>query len=816
MNNALFESSSEFVAAGLRVFPLYRVIDGNRCECGNKNCKAVGKHPARLDWVNQPLVDESTLEIWLDGEFKAPLHGLGWALDASHIVIDVDPRNGGTEAIEALHLDIGISLFDISNAVVKTGGGGWHFYFLKPDGEELAWKMPEKYKGIDIKQGGGYVVIAGSLHGSGNLYEWYSASKSSVDELTVLPEALGKMLARPKVTATESSSNDVALVEIEKMLSYLSPDMGNDEWVRVGMSVYRGTDGSSAGFAAWDSWSKGSDKYNAGEMAGRWHSFGKRRGGSIGISTLIYLAKEAGYHPPVVDDLDACFTEEEMNFINNFGNWGVKSESTKQPMRQKVTDVEDIDPMQLFGPISELLQYIRDKSVYDNKNLALAACLSVASNTIGRRYYLKGRWSNVTPNLILLVVAASATGKESCMGVTRELLKTAGVGKACHGRIKSDKDLMDALAANQYANYLIDEFGIFLGRVSNAKNSGAHYLEGVIGTIMEVYTKANSVLLTDISRREAIISYLAGEVTRLKKECEDYGGSKTAEGEVFFNSAKYLVERLKGVEENGGISNPWLSMFTTATPSTMKDAFTRETVESGFLSRALIFSESETNPKPKIVYNPPSQLPHSPFTRLTACSFMLMRENESMTAGRVDDCFKEEGRDAIKLTDEAADFLGRLEAYLFEWADALKEKGMTPLARRAAEMVVKLCITIAAFNGTDVTLEVIRYATKIVLDDLDKKIMRVEIASNSSSEDGSDRRRALMLKIIDVCQVFASGAEIADRCRSKNISKADISKMILSMVDDGILRQQLSEASGRGRPQKRFIVTDKAKEVMQS
>jgi hypothetical protein len=624
------------------------------------------------------------------------------------------------------------------------------------------------------------------------------------------------MLARPKVTATESSGNDVALVEIEKMLSYLSPDMGNDEWVRVGMSVYRGTDGSSSGYAAWDAWSQGSDKYNAGEMAGRWHSFGKRAGGSIGISTLIYLAKEAGYHPPAVDDLDACFTEEEMTFINNFGNWGEKSESTKQPMRQKVTDVEDIDPMQMIGPMDTLLQYIRDKSVYDNKNLALAACLSVASNTMGRRFYLKGRWSNVTPNLILLVVAASATGKESCMGVTRELLKEAGVGKACHGRIKSDKDLMDALSANQYANYLIDEFGIFLGRVSNAKSSGAHYLEGVIGTIMEVYTKANSVLLTDISRREAIISYLAGEITRLKKECEEYGGSKTKEGEKFFNSAKYLVERLKGVEENGGISNPWLSMFTTATPSTMKDAFTRETVESGFLSRALIFSESETNPKPKVKYDPPSKVPFVVAEKMNQCQFMQMRVDESQTAGRVDDWLAEKDRQGIALTDEAADFLGRLEAYLFEWADALKEKGMTPLARRAAEMVVKLCITIAGFNGTDVTLEVIRYATKIVLDDLDKKIMRVEIASSSGSEDGSDRRRALMLKIIDVCQVWASGPEIADRCKTRNISKADVNKMVLTMVEDGILRQVTGDSSARGRPTKKFMVTEKAKEVMQS
>lgn len=800
----LYEAATEFVQAGLRVFPLHRIKQG-ACDCGNKGCAAIGKHPARNDWVHQPLVDEAVIDTWLDGEMMPPYTGLGWALDAGHIVIDIDPRNGGDISFEKLQADIGIDLVAACSAVVKTGGGGLHLYFAKPDAD-LAWKMPKDYPGVDVKQGGGFVVIPGSLHASGNEYCWHSFAKSNVAELVMLPAELAKLIARAKIERAEGDHSDVEIADIEHMLSYLDPNMSHDEWVKVGMAVHRGTDGSSAGFAAWDAWSSGGDSYDQSIMHGKWHSFGKRVSSSVTIATLVGMAQQRGWVQR--DHYDADLTEEEMAWIDGWGNWGKKQESTKAAPRPKVTELDDVDPMRPPGQLSALLQYVRDKSLFDNKQLALATTLSVASNIIGRGCYIPGRWAGVTPNLILLVVAASATGKESAMATARELLTHAGLGRACHGRIKSDKDLLDTFAHNQYSNFLIDEFGIFLGRVQNAKKTGtASYLEGVIGTIMEAYTKANGVLMVDLSRRESILAAIGQAISQRMRTVED-AGKNSPEGKASLEAAEYLKQLFATINDHGGLVNPWLSMFTTATPSTMQDAFTREQVESGFLSRAMVFFEHEANPRPKHDFAPPASLPMGLEMRVVDPGFAW----PDRTAGRIDDCRE---RFALDVTPEADDFLQRMQVYLFEWAEALKEKGMTPLARRATEMIVKLCIVVAGWNKTAVTLEVVRYAARLVMDDMTVKIRKAEISDKSQSGEHDDRKRALMLKILDVCQVWATAGEVTHRCRGRNVKKEDVAAVIKIMERDGLLMcEEIKTTSGAGRPTRKFICTDAGLDYM--
>lgn len=75
------------------------------------------------------------------------------------IVVDIDPKNGGSnEEFES-----------IKTVVSRTGGGGWHYFFLYEEG--LQTKAGIK-KGIDIRSDGGFVVVPPSLHQSGKKYEW--------------------------------------------------------------------------------------------------------------------------------------------------------------------------------------------------------------------------------------------------------------------------------------------------------------------------------------------------------------------------------------------------------------------------------------------------------------------------------------------------------------------------------------------------------------------------------------------------------------------------------------------------------------------
>lgn len=794
----LYEISCEFVRAGMRLFPLHRFRQG-KCECGHSNCTAVGKHPARVDWVKSPIIDEAVLDTWLDGDLMPPYMGLGWALDAGHIVIDVDPRNGGNESFAALQADIGIDLIDACSAVVRTGGGGWHLYFAKPDAD-LAWKMPDKYHGIDIKQGGGFVVIPGSEHASGSDYQWHSFAKSSIDQLVTLPESLAKLLARAKVQRQEGDYSDVGADEIRHMLEYLNPDMAHSDWIKVGMAIHRGTNGG--GFDLWDEWSVRGEKYKASEMAHRWKSFDRHVASSVTIASLISMATDAGWVQ--VDHFDFEMTEAEIAFMNSFDQWGKKKESTKVE-KPKVTDFEFVDLHQPPGMMNALYRHILNCSRYENRNMALAATLTVASNIIGRGMYLSHN-PGITANLILLVVAASSTGKDSMITGSREILTYAGIGKACYGRIKSDKDLMDAFADHQYANYLIDEFGIFLERVSNSKKSGAHYLEGVVGTIMDVFTKCNAVFATDRSRREDITAHLANEITKAEKNCEQHGGSKNPKGEIYAEKAAYLKKVMGEFLDNGGLKNPWLSMFTTATPSTMKDAFTQSSVESGFLSRALVFFEHEENPRAKPDFIRAPALPMPLEMRLLAKKFCM----PEMTAGRIDDYGD---RTAIGIDDDAADYLKRLDSYLYEWSEALKAKGMTPLGRRANEMINKICLIIAGWNDTPVTMEIARYAAKLVWTDLETKIRKVEISSKSDSADTEDRKRAVILKILDVCQVPAAEGQIVNRCKSPRNQKDSILSALKYMVNQGLITAEEYKPP-RGAATTKYTCTDAGREYM--
>ena len=79
------------------------------------------------------------------------------------------------------------------------------------------------------------------------------------------------------------------------------------------------------------------------------------------------------------------------------------------------------------------------------------------------------------------------------MQAVSECHAVSGIGAATHGAIKSEQEIMRNIALrHQAAFYLVDEIGIFLQKIKNAQQrGGAAYLEGVIGLLMSVYSKAS-------------------------------------------------------------------------------------------------------------------------------------------------------------------------------------------------------------------------------------------------------------------------------------------------------------------------------------
>lgn len=108
------------------------------------------------------------------------------------VVVDVDAKHQGPAWLrEHAHLLRGVTL------TCKTGGGGWHFYFRRPEGVELRGMI---VKGVDLRRGAGhYVVAPPSVHPvTGAFYEWITKWPS---EPTVMLPWLLELCRRPDPVA---------------------------------------------------------------------------------------------------------------------------------------------------------------------------------------------------------------------------------------------------------------------------------------------------------------------------------------------------------------------------------------------------------------------------------------------------------------------------------------------------------------------------------------------------------------------------------------------------------------------------------------
>lgn len=143
------------------VFPIRWPI-GNKCSCGNPDCGSnAGKHPLTEHGFKDATTDPARVEEWW---LRWPQANIGIPT-SGFLVLDCDPRHGGTESLDDLYLKHG-RFPDTAEAI--TGGGGRHFVFADP-GIPVPAKLAD---GLDLKSAGGYIVVAPSLHVSGNRYEW--------------------------------------------------------------------------------------------------------------------------------------------------------------------------------------------------------------------------------------------------------------------------------------------------------------------------------------------------------------------------------------------------------------------------------------------------------------------------------------------------------------------------------------------------------------------------------------------------------------------------------------------------------------------
>jgi len=183
-NPMLRDAALGYASRGIPVLPLHYPLPHHRdlqaltddhqlpspagrtsCSCRDPGCGQAGKHPLGSlvpHGVKDATTNRARILAWWT---RHPQANIGLATGHLFDVLDVDGP-AGERAIRQLAATHSLAS---SGPLVRTGGGGWHFY-LAPTG--LGNVHPRGLEQVDWRGRGGYVVAPPSRHASGHPYQW--------------------------------------------------------------------------------------------------------------------------------------------------------------------------------------------------------------------------------------------------------------------------------------------------------------------------------------------------------------------------------------------------------------------------------------------------------------------------------------------------------------------------------------------------------------------------------------------------------------------------------------------------------------------
>ena len=210
----LRDAALSYARRGLVVIPLHDVVsrETGACSCrAAGECRDAGKHPRITGWRDLKLPDETKIVEWWRkwpnaniGIVTGPASGM-W-------VLDVDPKNGGDEALAGIDPTRSLGMPD-----VRTPTGGSHYLFELPGDFLVTDRRGRLPKGIDVRGEGGQVVAPPSVrrNEAGEIVEYTSAREGG--ELRQAPPWLldlirpvGKVSRETATGGRETSASEVA------------------------------------------------------------------------------------------------------------------------------------------------------------------------------------------------------------------------------------------------------------------------------------------------------------------------------------------------------------------------------------------------------------------------------------------------------------------------------------------------------------------------------------------------------------------------------------------------------------------------------
>lgn len=283
------------------------------------------------------------------------------------------------------------------------------------------------------------------------------------------------------------------------------------------------------------------------------------------------------------------------------------------------------------GVLAVIMNYILENSYIEQPAFAFSAALSLLATLSGRKFEFEG----VAPNLYLLNVAPSGSGKNAPQEKIKEVLIDAKCDYLLgSGDYVSDASLMDGLPESPVRLDIIDEAG---GMLKSVNRGGATYNAKMADILAELYTTSTSIFL----------------------------GRQTAEG------------------NKGRALRPNVNLLCSTTPTGLSEGVTVTAIEKGLMGRFLIFI-GDGNKKARRVEQP-TRLDSATIGKLQSLAAYQPEKSDKVIAGHTQDVTM------LKKTDGANQMLQQA----FEYFDNLRIESegddvMLPIISRLYQQMLKI------------------------------------------------------------------------------------------------------------------------------
>lgn len=299
------------IGIGWGVFPCHSIVNG-KCSCNNDSCKNQGKHPRTLHGHKDATTDMQQIVAWMRAYPEA---NWGARPQKNAFVADLD----GPSALESwnkLHEEHGIPRQPRWRS--KTGSGGQHFFFTYPEGTAPLVNKARSLPGIDVRTEDGYILLPGSNHFSGGMYEWIVPPEGTPE--VAMPELIEAL--RPIAVRTVGNAEGI---DAATVLSGI-PEGQRDEKLFLAACRIR-----------------------------RQHQ--NDPDGGYAATRVLILAAAAAANPPFPQD--QALAKVEQAFKQDHSDIDANGESTKNPAYFPKTDHGNAKRLaHYFG---KTMRYIRDR-----------------------------------------------------------------------------------------------------------------------------------------------------------------------------------------------------------------------------------------------------------------------------------------------------------------------------------------------------------------------------------------------------------------------------------------------------------------------